>query len=41
VRRIEIDRDRVEVVFRIPAMPTLPDGNSGAAYSQGTFFANG
>jgi site-specific DNA recombinase len=42
VRRIEIDRDQVEVVFRIPGMPTPPDGNGGPdhSHSQGHALAN-
>ena len=35
VRRIEIDHDQVEMVFRIPAMSTTHDGNGGSNYSQG------
>jgi site-specific DNA recombinase len=29
VRRIEIDQDQVEVVFRVPGLPTLPNGSDG------------
>ncbi|GBQ32445.1 putative recombinase [Gluconacetobacter sacchari DSM 12717] len=35
VRRIEIDHDHVEVVFRVPGMSTPPDGNGGSGFSQG------
>jgi site-specific DNA recombinase len=35
VRRIEVDHEQVEVVFRIPGMPTPPDGNGGSDHSQG------
>jgi site-specific DNA recombinase len=41
VRRIEIDHDQVEVVFRIPGMPTPPNGNGGPGHSQGSSPASG
>jgi site-specific DNA recombinase len=41
VRRIEIDHDQVEVVFRIPGMQTPTDGNGGGPdHSRGSSPAN-